>query len=527
MLRNWRAWVLIALIVVPFGLYVVIGSLWLLEHGWLWVTAVALGWIGSYALFAYLADRWTRSSSNTLLPPLDWDAPHTFSPRDRAAWEIVQGMSKRADEAAIEALTVGDIYINTGRELAVALARHYHPGARDPMDNVSVVELLTALELAAEDLNRLCRQIPGGDIVTPGHWKQAIDAANLVNKANEIYTYLLPLFAPVAGVARLGTQKLIAQPAWRNMQRSLMRWFFRAYINRLGLHLVELYSGRLAIGSEHYRRLTRRVHDRANAKHDEGPTPVIAVAGGRGAGKSLLIAALEKTIGDEDLAGVKAKLIEAGREPGLADRLASVSFLEIPGFRAMPGPDTARERTSRKDAVAAAEGGDFLILVADASRGDLSDDLNFCREWIESYQERPHLDRPPALVVVTGFNRFRDVSDFRGSGAPNGSGVGTTLKPIARDEAIAALKAELPEGINRVIAVELGDQAPGAVAETVLPAIARRLPEAERIALLRHLHRQSNRSKARRFISSVGSQGKYLWQSVRQRSSSRREEEDE
>ncbi len=517
---------LIALIVVPFGIYVIFGSLWLLEHGWLWVTAVALGWIGSYALFAYLADRWTRSS-NTLLPPLDWDAPQTFSPRDRDAWKIVQGMSNRADEAAIEALTVGDIYINTGRELAIALAKHYHPGARDPMDNVSVVELLTALELAAEDLTRLCRQIPGGDIVTPGHWKQAIDAANLVNRANEIYTYLLPLFAPVAGVARLGTQKLIAQPAWRNMQRSLMRWFFRAYVNRLGLHLVELYSGRLAIGSEHYRRLTRKVHDTANTTHDEGATPVIAVAGGRGAGKSLLIAALEKTIGDEDLSGVKAKLIQAGREPGLADRLETVKFLEIPGYRAMPGPDTARERTSRKDAVAAAEGGDFLLLVADASRGDLSDDLNYCREWVDWYQERSHLNRPPALVVVTGFNRFRDVSDFRGSGTAEGAGVRTTLKPIARDEAISALKAELPEGINRVIAVELGDQSPGAVAETVLPAIARRLPEAERIALLRHLHRQSSRSKARRFISSIGTQGKHLWRSVRNRSKTHREDDDE
>lgn len=514
MLRNWRAWVLIALISVPFGIYVVFGSLWLLEHGWLWVSAMALGWIGSYALFAYLADRWTRSK-NPLLPPLDWDAPHTFSPRDREAWQIVQTMSNRAEESAIEALTIGDIYIDTGRELAIALAKHYHPASRDPMDNVSVVELLTALELAAEDLNRLCRQIPGGDIITPGHWKQAIDAANLVNKANEIYTYLLPLFAPVAGVARLGTQKLIAQPAWKSMQRSVMRWFFRAYINRLGLHLVELYSGRLSIGSEHYRRLTRRVSDKASSIHDDGPTPVIAIAGGRGAGKSLLIAELEKVIGSGDLAGVKAKLIQAGREPATADRLASATFLEIPGYRALPGPDTARERSSRKDAVAAADKADLLVLVADASRGDLSDDLNFCREWIESYIERPHLERPPALVVVTGFNRAMEAASAAESG--DGGAVGTRVKPIAREEAIAALKAQLPEGINRVIAVELGDQAPAAVAEEILPSIARRLPEAERIALLRHLHRQSSRSKARKFLSSVGSQGKHLWSSVRQR----------
>ena len=40
----------------------------------------------------------------------------------------------------------------------------------------------------------------------------------------------------------------MARPAWRNMQQNLLRWFYRAYVNRLGTHLIELYSGRLSIG---------------------------------------------------------------------------------------------------------------------------------------------------------------------------------------------------------------------------------------------------------------------------------------
>ena len=325
----------------------------------------------------------------------------------------------------------------------------------------------------------------------------------------------------MAGVARLGTQKLIAQPAWRSMQRSLMRWFFRAYINRLGHHLVELYSGRLAIGSEHYRRLTRRATDRTNASHDAGPNPVLAVAGARGAGKSLLIAALEKAIGDGEFSAVKSKLLQSGREPGLADQLKTLSFLEVPGYRTLPGPDTSRERASRKDAVEATEESDFLILVADASRGDLSDDLNFAREWVASFAERPHQEKPPALVVVTGFEHVRASSTGEPSVADlsGGPAVGTRVRPLSRDEAINALKAELPEGINRVIAVELEDQGPISVAEAVLPAIAKRIVEAERLALLRHLHRHSTRSKARRVFSSIGQQGKHLWKSVRKRAS--------
>ena len=43
------------------------------------------------------------------------------------------------------------------------------------------------------------------------------------------------------------------------MQQNMLRWFYQAYVNRLGTHLIELLSGRLAIGADHYRRLTRRV----------------------------------------------------------------------------------------------------------------------------------------------------------------------------------------------------------------------------------------------------------------------------
>src|SRR5262249_31637080 len=137
-------------------------------------------------------------------------------------------------------------------------AAHYHPLPHDPIEHVPIVDLLTALELAAEDLAELCRQVPGGDLFTPAHWKGAVKAAGYLQRANDIYTYLLPLFQPMTGLVRLGTQKLMVQPAWRGAQQTLMRWFFRAYVNRLGTHLIELYSGRLAIGADQYRKLTRK-----------------------------------------------------------------------------------------------------------------------------------------------------------------------------------------------------------------------------------------------------------------------------
>ena len=148
-------------------------------------------------------------------------------------------------------------YIETGRRLANRLAAHYNPLSADPIERVPVVELLTALELAAEDLTSLCRQVPGGDLVTPADWKKAVVAANYIQKASDLYTYLLPLFNPVTGIPRLASQHLMVKPAWKNMQQNLLRWFFRAFVNRLGTHLIELYSGRLVIGADQYRKLTR------------------------------------------------------------------------------------------------------------------------------------------------------------------------------------------------------------------------------------------------------------------------------
>ncbi len=225
------------------------------------------------------------------MPPLDWDSPQTFSPLDRDAWKLVQEEADQGETLAFDVLLGADVYIETGRRLFRRLAAHYHPLAANPLDDVPLVELLTALELAAEDLSGLCRQIPGGDLISLSHWRKAVQVAGYINRANDLYAYLMPFLNPVSGLARLGTREWIVKPAWKSMQQNVLRWFYQAYVNRLGMHLIELLSGRLAIGAHQYRRLTRR----PAAALPGGPAGeikplTIAVAGAGGAGKSRLIA---------------------------------------------------------------------------------------------------------------------------------------------------------------------------------------------------------------------------------------------
>ena len=114
MLKSWRSWVLIVLLVGPFVAYIGLGFLWLLGKGWIVATAASSAWIVSGVVLYLLAARWTKAA-RSILPPIDWDSPQTFAPVDRDAWGIVQEESTRAEGVPLEKLTGADLYIETGQ----------------------------------------------------------------------------------------------------------------------------------------------------------------------------------------------------------------------------------------------------------------------------------------------------------------------------------------------------------------------------------------------------------------------------
>jgi predicted GTPase len=506
--KSWRAWVLLVLLVGPILAYIGFGALWLMERHWLLIAGAL--WIASGIVFAILAARWTKSTRE-LLPPIDWDAPQTFAPTDRQAWELVEQEAEQGDAIAMDALSGADIYIETGRRMARRLAEHYHPLSKDPIENVPVLELLTALELAAEDLDSLCRQVPGGDLVTPAHWKQAVQVAGYIQRANDIYSYLLPIFSPMTGLVRLGTQQWMVKPAWRNMQQNLLRWFYRAYVNRLGTHLIELYSGRLAIGADQYRRLTRKSTRAAEAIDEEMAAPVVVVAGARDSGKSRLIKALEQARSG-DLTLVKARLESSGLDESLLDRLTKARLVEVPGYTVGASGETARDRATRREAVEAAVEADLLLLVIDGRRASAVADAAFARDWDRWYLEHPRLEVPPAMAVVSAIDSPEFGGDWK---PPYNWSKGQGPRETAVRARLESLRAALPPTFNEILPVSLAEGSSFGVVEQVLPTLASLLHRAERAAMIRHLHRLSTRSKARRLVSQVSETGRALWQNLR------------
>jgi hypothetical protein len=518
--RSWRTWVLAVLLIGPILAYIGLGSLWLVQHegplglkGELLYYGMTV-WVLSGVAFAFLANRWTKDQ-RAVLPPLDWEAPETFTPRDRAAWELVETEAIRSDELSQDALVALDTYIDSGRGLARRLATHYRPRADDPIEDVPVVELLTAFQLAAEDLNLLVRQVPGGDLLTPAHYKTAMVASRYINRANELYNFLLPLFQPVAGLARLGAQKLMVQPAWRNMQQNLLRWFFRAYVNRLGIHLIELYSGRLVVGPDAYRRLARKAGRRLGGGVEETGPWSLAVVGARGSGKTMMVKALRR-IASEQVEAVRRAVMESGAEPGLAERLRDASLIEVAAYdpTSVPVEEEGRSaRRAREAAVAAASEADLLVLVIDARRSDLEADRRFLASWRDVLVAQPGQEVPPVLVALTHV----DAPEL-GAGEwspPYRWSTGGRDRELAVRVRAEQIRATLPVPIAAIVPLSLRAGDEWGVAEELLPAVAGLSRRTERVAILRHLNRLAGRSSARRVLSQISAHGRNLWGSVR------------
>ena len=316
----------------------------------------------------------------------------------------MQDAADRGENLTFEALLDADAYINVGRDLFHRLAVHYHPLASNPLDDVPFVELMTALELAAEDLARLCRQLPGGDLITLSHWRKAVQVAGYIYKANDLYSYLLPFLSPVGGLARWGSREWIVKPAWKSMQQNMLRWFYQAYVNRLGTHLIELLSGRLAIGAEQYRRLKRKSHLLPRPEPEEPLALTIVVAGSSPSERSRSVARLREAC-HGDLTLLKARLSNFAIEPELLERLREARWVEAPDYSTWTESEGRRDRSRRQAAVEAAVQGDMLILVIDGRQKNDQADVAFAQAWDRWFIEHPRYEAPPAAGRAHGRRR--------------------------------------------------------------------------------------------------------------------------
>src|SRR5262245_3741937 len=97
---------------------------------------------------AYLLGVWLQRRARSLANP-SFGACEEAWKRGRDAAGLVRSRAKRVAELDLMRLVEIEFYVQTARELALEVARVYHPRARDPVGSLTLPEVLAVIELAA------------------------------------------------------------------------------------------------------------------------------------------------------------------------------------------------------------------------------------------------------------------------------------------------------------------------------------------------------------------------------------------
>ena len=114
------------------------------------------------------------------------------------AWQIVEAQLKATEQVDMVKLGQPQFYFDTSLKLAHDLATVYHPGLSQPMGNVTIPELLSVAELAAQDLGRLANEyFPGGHLLTLNNLQQAQGAVKWYKRATNAWWAVAGLLDPI------------------------------------------------------------------------------------------------------------------------------------------------------------------------------------------------------------------------------------------------------------------------------------------------------------------------------------------
>lgn len=467
------------------------------------------------ALAFFLAWRWQRKLR--LIGRPDMEVPSRWTERDQEAWKLVEARAQAAEEIAPARLGDFSLYITTAQEMALELARAFHPGAIDPVGQLTIPELLAVVELAARDLAEMVdKYLPAGHLLTLNHWRQARQAAHWYQKASNFSWLVTGLFNPVETGLRYSASSLGVSKPWQKLQENLLLWFYTAYVHRVGAYLIEVNSGRLRVGAKRYRELLRAGEEDteplpgAPARPRAGDLVTLTVMGQVKAGKSSFINAM---LGEErartDILPATDEITRY--ELKTEDRADRLLLLDTVGY-AHSGPKEDQINSTLK----AAQSSDLLILILHARNPARQADLELLqaiRAWSKAH---PDLKAPPILAVLTHIDLLTPAMEWS---PPYNWQAPDRVKEQHIHQAVAAVKDQLGEFLDGCIPTCTAAGRVYGVEEWFLPALSELLDDARAVSFLRCLRREAQVEKFRKVIRQVTAAGleaaKILWHSAK------------
>jgi predicted GTPase len=475
---RWRFWVLVACLGLPLLAFGGAGSLWLYERNW-------LGWAGlaflcGEALALLLFRRWTRLDGIVLPQPLS-SPPAEFSPREEAAWRLIQEYQERVDRNEI-VLTSLEQFLSLGREILGRVAAFYRPEDKEPLLAVQVPLLFRAIEETARDLAAVTATLPLAHRVTISEMVRGYQVGQKLKPAYELYQLyrvLSPLLNWQSGLFRI----LVTDRLFDLAQETLSQWLLKWYVDRVGYHAIELYSGKLLltqrIAADSLPTLLPGTAETLDQARGVTVEPLrILILGQVKAGKSSLVNALF----GEARAAVDVLPTTTQTTPYILDRPELGGLVILSDMGGYEDPLVARERV--EEALVQAQRSDVLLLVVSAVNAAREPDCQLLAQLRAHFAAHPDL-RPPAVVVVlTHIDLLRPSREWT---PPYNVLVPDSAKARSIRGGIDAVATDLGLSPQFVVPVCLLPERRYNVEEALAPLLLQMLPEAKRVLLLRSL----------------------------------------
>jgi predicted GTPase len=473
-LRGWRVWTIVACLIVPLLGIGAVGGLWLHERGW-------LGWAGlaflcGETLTLVLFRRWGRQREGVLSQPSS-ALPPTFAPRDEPAWAIVQEYLARVDRQEI-VLTSKEQLFALGQEVLERVATCYHPHTAEPFLAVQIPQLFRAIEETARDLANLTRDVPFAHKITIGDAVRGYQLQQRLRPAYNAYRALYPLFNWQNAVFQLFVTDRLFDVA----KQTLAQWLLKWYVDRIGYHAIELYSGRLT--------LTRRVDSEAyfalpsptaSGKDFQpvSPGPLrVLILGQVKAGKSSLTNALfGQYRAVTDVLPATAQLTSYVLER--AELGATLIVSDMGGYE---DPSAPQERL--EEAFTEALQSDLILLVVSAVNVAREPDRQLLTQLRAHFAQHPELRTPPVVAVLTHIDLLRPPREWA---PPYNVVTPDSQKAHSIRGAMNTVAADVGLAAENIVPVCPLPERMYNVEEALMPLLLALVPEAKRTLLIRSL----------------------------------------
>jgi len=419
-MSRWKFWWLVlgGLLLVPYAILFVTGSMWLYEYGMLWwylavsvvvtlLSSAVMHWMRTYATRRAKAER--VSAGPLGLPSGGEPDPH-WPPLGRQAWEQVQSIAERVQGEDLP-LDQPERVWQVFHEVLQSVARQYHPGASQPELETPVPHVLWTVEQVARDLREaFSENVPGAHIFTLGDFWRLTRLTRWYRQFYMLYRIVSAGFNPVSALLR-EVRDAAADKMVVTSTGDVKQWAVGFCIRRAGFYAIQLYSGQQEwdVAALQIFRSRASLRDLRRA----GPSDVslageplrILVAGQVKSGKSSTINALF----GQPRAAVDVLPRTKSIEPYILERdgMPQAILLDTAGYEAADsstdpfGP--LEEEILRCDLV-------LLVCTAlSAARDADRRTLDRLRAFYAKHQERVV---PPVVVVATHVDQLRPPGEW-------------------------------------------------------------------------------------------------------------------